>query len=62
MIGENGVLLWIYVLLYIQFFLIFDLFDFVKQGEFVDLDNLDIFDFLVCVEFYFWYGDLELVM
>ena len=60
MIGENGASPWTHVLSYIQSFLIFDSFDPVKQGELVDLDNLDTFDLLARAEFYLRHGDLEL--
>lgn len=60
MIGENGASPWTHVLSYIQSFLIFDSFDPVKQGELVDLDNLDTFDLLARAEFYLRRGDLEL--
>lgn len=60
MIGENGASPWTHVLSYIQSFLIFDSFDPVKQGELVDLDNLDTFDLLARAEYYLRRGDLEL--
>lgn len=62
MIGDRGVFFWMYFILYFQFLFIFDLFDFIKEGEFVDVENVDIFDFFVCVDYYLCYGDLELVM
>lgn len=60
MIGENGASPWTHVLSYIQSFLIFDSFDPQKEGELVDVDNLDTFDLLARAEYYLRRGDLEL--
>ena len=60
MVGDSDSGLWTYFLSYVQSFLIFDSFDPVKEGEAVDLDNIDTFGLLARAEYYLRRGDLEL--
>ena len=60
MIGENGASPWTHLLSFFQSFLIFDSFDPKKEGELIDVDNLDTFDLLARAEYYLRRGDLEL--
>ena len=56
--GHNGP--WAYFLSYVQSLLVFDSFDPVKDGEMVDLDNVDTYQLLARAEYYLREGDLEL--
>ena len=49
-----------YLLSYMQSFLVFDTFDPARDGEMVDLDNVDTFELLARAEYYLRQGDLEL--
>ena len=60
MIRENNSSPWTYLLSYLQSFLIFDTFDPKKEGELVDVENLDTFGLLARAEYYLRSGDLEL--
>ena len=55
---DSGI--WTYMLSHIQSFLIFDSFDPVKEGESVDLENIDTFGLLARADYYLRHGDLEL--
>jgi mitofilin len=60
MVGEDNRGPWTYFLSYIQSFFIIDKFDPRKDGELIDVENVDTFGLLARAEYYVRKGDLEL--
>lgn len=60
MVGEDNKGPWTYFVSYIQSFFIIDKFDPRKDGELIDIENVDTFGLLARAEYYVRKGDLEL--